>query len=281
MKIFMLLMLGLLCSCSTNVENSNNKLETKFYSISSGLLESVESKKPEGKDIDFQAYFQDLGLEFPAETKMTFVNKAMRLVVTSTPKGHEKLEEILKDINIEVTQFFIQTKISEKNDQLSAPGVTVLEGKQATIRIIQEQFLASEWQTPTSINKDDKFVNLPLTPTKNTQKEFGVTLETKATEVKLNSVKDTIHIQGKILLSELPIEQNTKFEENDLLKESLQSYSEDVCHYSLFIKDGATRKIKFNSGDKVYTVEFTVSKVDTSKLPQRPHKSGLPDFKRL
>jgi tetratricopeptide (TPR) repeat protein len=108
-------------------------LETKFYSISAGLLEIVESKSGAGIDgglgglggidagggdggPDFQGYFQKLGITFPPGAKIKFVQTAMRLVVTNIPENQDKLQEILRQIGIETPQVSIESKFIEINN---------------------------------------------------------------------------------------------------------------------------------------------------------------------
>jgi len=281
MKILMLLMVGLLCSCATDIHKSNNELETKFYTVSSNFLENVESKNKEAAKPNFQAFFEDLGIEFPAKTKINFVEKAMRLVVTSSPKAHEKLENTLKEINTETPQFMIQTKIYQGSDVLSAPMVTVLEGKQAVIRIVEERYLPVAWESPNSEMLDGNIVQSPPMPIFKDPKDFGITLDITANKIDIDSVENTIHIQGKTIFRNSPNVQNPKFQKNKLLTEHLHSYSEDFFNYSLFIKNGGTRKVNFKTGKNTYTVEFTVKEIDSVGLPKSGFKSGLPDFKRL
>ncbi|MCH2205118.1 MAG: hypothetical protein MK132_04505 [Lentisphaerales bacterium] len=99
-------------------------LETKFYSISAGLLDIVSNKEAadivdglgggEGGGGDqFKDYFTSLGISFPPGAKMKFVQQAMRLVVTNTPDNHRKLEEVLRQIGIETPQVSVESKFIE------------------------------------------------------------------------------------------------------------------------------------------------------------------------
>ena len=110
-------------------------LNTKFYSISAGLLEIVESREASGIGGDddlggddlgggdvsegpnFEAYFQKLGITFPPGARIKFVQSAMRLVVTNIPENQEKLQEILRQIGIETPQVSIESKFIEVNNR--------------------------------------------------------------------------------------------------------------------------------------------------------------------
>ena len=178
-------------------------------------------------------------------------------------------------------QFSIATKIYEDKNTLSSPQVTVIEGQEATIRVIEERYLPNGWESPKTILEKGKTNLMPPTPTFDDPKEFGVTLQVKANKVNIKSINKTIHVQGKIVLTDSPVLQSFDFEKNPLLREHIHNFSDDICYYSLFIKDGASRKVKFKSGDKEYVVEFTVTEIDPTGLPKPGFKSGLPDFKRL
>ena len=99
-------------------------LETKFYSISAGLLDIVSNKEAEdlidglggdegGEKGQFKDYFSNLGISFPPGAKVKFVQQAMRLVVTNTPDNHRKLEELLRQIGIETPQVSVESKFIE------------------------------------------------------------------------------------------------------------------------------------------------------------------------
>ena len=121
-------------------------LETKFYSISAGLLDIVANK--EGADIvdglgggdeggegdQFKEYFMSLGISFPPGAKMKFVQQAMRLVVTNTPDNHRKLDEVLRQIGIETPQVSVESKFIEiEHTNLDEFGFEWLIGRPGTI----------------------------------------------------------------------------------------------------------------------------------------------------
>ena len=198
----------------------------------------------------------------------------------------------------EVKQFSIQTKIYQEKDVLSAPQVTVIEGNQAIIRIVEERYLPMSWDSPKAINEKGNLTLQPPIPNFGDALDFGITLEATANSVNIDSLDDMIHIQGKVILSEIPITNSTEdnsvipkttdntqltkqLKKEVILKDYIGSYKTDTCLYSIFIKDKSTRKMKFKSGDKNYIVEFTVMEVDTRGLPSQSKDSTLPDFKRL
>ena len=73
-------------------------LETNFYTVSKGLLEFMNKIKysDDKTDNKFQKYFKNMGISFPSGTRIKFVHKAMRLVVTNTPENHKKIAKYLK-----------------------------------------------------------------------------------------------------------------------------------------------------------------------------------------
>lgn len=101
--------------------------ETKFYSISAGLLDIVANKEStddlagglggeeedSGQGSQFKDYFANLGITFPPGAKIKFVQNAMRLVVTNTPDNHRKLDEVLRQIGIETPQVSVESKFIE------------------------------------------------------------------------------------------------------------------------------------------------------------------------
>ena len=186
------------------------------------------------------------------------------VVVLSSCTSNRDLEQTLP----KEKQFSIETKICQGDDILSNPQVTVLEGKKAVIRIVQEKFLPSQWRSLTH-------------PAEMEAMEFGIRLETVAVKIPSNDEKAIIHLQGMVVLSEEPIEEESNFNGDKELLEQALSFSEDTCLYSFYIKDGSTKELKFKAGDKEYTVSFTVHELDLSDLPRPSKDSTLPDFKNL
>jgi type II secretory pathway component GspD/PulD (secretin) len=145
-------------------------LETKFYSISAGLLEIVETKESTGDLVGglgddapdegnkFLKYFETLGISFPPGAKMKFVPNAMRLVVTNTPVNHRKLEEVLRQIGIETPQVSIESKFIEiEHTNVEEFGFEWLVGRPNHINThpngIDHQLIgATDTSTPTVTN---------------------------------------------------------------------------------------------------------------------------------
>lgn len=81
-------------------------LETKFYALSSNLIPNINSNTKK----DFKSYFESLGVQFPAGTKVAYIESASRLVVTNTAAEHKKVHEIIKALNSKNTSIQGQLK---------------------------------------------------------------------------------------------------------------------------------------------------------------------------
>ncbi len=109
-------------------------LETRFYSIEAGVLESAKTRKSlaalKGKDGDsgdsgdsgdeeagkkqtLEELFRGFGVDFPQGSRITYNPRASKLIVHNTPENLRKLEAVLKEINVTPTQITIEAKFVE------------------------------------------------------------------------------------------------------------------------------------------------------------------------
>jgi general secretion pathway protein D len=79
--------------------------EDDFTSISPEIVDSGRS--------DWQKFFEDMGVEWPRGTRISYLQELGRLVVANTIENHEKLEQILRDINIVPSQIEIEARFVE------------------------------------------------------------------------------------------------------------------------------------------------------------------------
>lgn len=120
-------------------DDSIDKMETKFFQIKSGLINSIISNltvdeinldakksfdatsmlatsKIEGKKVlstDLQVYFLQRGLPFPPGSNIAWDSKTSMLVITNTPENIRIAESLIKEIDVNIPLVLIETKFVE------------------------------------------------------------------------------------------------------------------------------------------------------------------------
>lgn len=106
-------------------------LETRFYPVEAGVLDAERTRSGnlaigEGDawgggaaadggaaQVDLQEFFTGLGVDFPADSKISYFQRTGRLIVHNTPENLRKLERVLQEINVTPTQVTIEAKFIE------------------------------------------------------------------------------------------------------------------------------------------------------------------------
>ena len=81
-------------------------VETKIYPIEKDFINL-------GADEDIKSSFESRGISFPAGAAIVYDESIGRLIVTNTPENLQKIEDIIKEMNIVDPQVLIQTKFVE------------------------------------------------------------------------------------------------------------------------------------------------------------------------
>ncbi len=122
-------------------DNSINEMETKFFPIKSGLINSIVSNlnindkevDPDAKQLldtesflktsivldqkvlsaDLQNYFLIRGLPFPPGSNIAWDSKTSMLVLTNTPENIRIAESLIKEIDVDIPLVLIEAKFVE------------------------------------------------------------------------------------------------------------------------------------------------------------------------
>ena len=87
-----------------------DSMETRYFPVSATVAEAVPT--PEGADKpDWMAHFKKFNIDFPPGAKIAYVVGVNRLVVTNTDENLTKIETIIRQLDIPVTQVSIEAKI--------------------------------------------------------------------------------------------------------------------------------------------------------------------------
>lgn len=81
-------------------------VETKIYPIEKDFINL-------GTDENIKSSFESRGISFPAGAAIVYDESIGRLIVTNTPENLQKIEDIIKEMNIVDPQVLIQTKFVE------------------------------------------------------------------------------------------------------------------------------------------------------------------------
>lgn len=100
--------------------------ETRIYPVEPGFLTTsgtgdIRSRIEEdqggagaaGSAVDPLSFFQNYGVDFPEGAKIAYNSRTSRLIVTNTPTNLRKVEQILRELNIQPTQVTIESKFIE------------------------------------------------------------------------------------------------------------------------------------------------------------------------
>ena len=110
-------------------------IETKWYSVQPGFLDKIRgmATAPEGgagTDLwgggglearaappggDVETFFRKMGVEFPKGASIVFQPALSKLVVANTAPNHEKIERILREIDVPPKQVEIEARFVEVN----------------------------------------------------------------------------------------------------------------------------------------------------------------------
>lgn len=122
-------------------DDSINQMDTKFFQIKSGLINSIVSNinisgkesDPDAKKLidtksfmktsiiqdqkvmsaDLKIYFEQRGLPFPPGSSIAWDSKTSKLVITNTPENIRIAESLVKDIDIDIPLVLIEAKFVE------------------------------------------------------------------------------------------------------------------------------------------------------------------------
>jgi len=87
-----------------------DSMETRYFPVGATVAEAVPT--PEGADKpDWMAHFKKFNIDFPPGAKIAYVVGVNRLVVTNTDENLTKIEAIIRQLDIPVTQVSIEAKI--------------------------------------------------------------------------------------------------------------------------------------------------------------------------
>ncbi len=112
------------------------EMETRFYSVEAGVLDlggggggggdgdgggfgdfdggfEEEDEEDGGTRENLKAFFAELGVNFPAGSRIAYNDRAGKLVVTNTPQNLRNLEKALQEINKSPPQVTIEAKFVE------------------------------------------------------------------------------------------------------------------------------------------------------------------------
>ncbi len=110
-------------------------IETKWYSVQPGFLDKIRgmATAPEGGGAgdpwagggldaraapaggDVETFFRKMGVEFPKGASIVFQPALSKLVVANTAPNHEKIERILREIDVPPKQVEIEARFVEVN----------------------------------------------------------------------------------------------------------------------------------------------------------------------
>ncbi len=101
------------------------QLETRFYPVDAGFMRAEVTRSiggfadddddddDAGGAVDPRQFFESLGVEFPQGARISHDPRTSKLIVTNTPESLRKVEEILRELNVQPTQVTIEAKFVE------------------------------------------------------------------------------------------------------------------------------------------------------------------------
>ena len=111
----------------------------------------------------FKSSFENRGISFPAGAAIVYDESIGRLIVTNTPENLQKIESIIKEMNIVDPQVLIQTKFVEiKLNDLEELGFKYNFSRQNSnvSKLTQSDLIA--WESGTDQFLGDKYYNVYL-----------------------------------------------------------------------------------------------------------------------
>ncbi|MEM4248642.1 MAG: hypothetical protein QXH80_05200, partial [Candidatus Nanoarchaeia archaeon] len=115
-----------------------DELETRIYPIEqdTGITEAATGAEEggEGSTASVKSYFQQRGVQFPEGARVVYDSRISRIIATNTPDNLEKIERIIKELNVTDPQVLIEAKFVEvaQND-LNSLGFEWLISKPSTL----------------------------------------------------------------------------------------------------------------------------------------------------
>ncbi len=131
-------------------------VETKIYPIEKDVINL-------GTDENIKSSFENRGISFPAGAAIVYDESIGRLIVTNTPENLQKIESIIKEMNIVDPQVLIQTKFVEiKLNDLEELGFKYNFSRQNSnvAKLTQSDLIA--WEPGTEQFIGDKYYNVYL-----------------------------------------------------------------------------------------------------------------------
>lgn len=131
-------------------------VETKIYPIEKDVINL-------GTDENIKSSFENRGISFPAGAAIVYDESIGRLIVTNTPENLQKIESIIKEMNIVDPQVLIQTKFVEiKLNDLEELGFKYNFSRQNSnvSKLTQSDLIA--WEPGTEQFLGDKYYNVYL-----------------------------------------------------------------------------------------------------------------------
>jgi Flp pilus assembly secretin CpaC/tetratricopeptide (TPR) repeat protein len=113
---------------------SEGEMRTEFYPVKAGFFQTQRTREAEGlvewgvseseapsaggTDADqVRAYFENLGVVFPENSSVAYEPKTSKLIVHNSETNHQRIQKILRELNITPTQVTIEAKFVEINQE--------------------------------------------------------------------------------------------------------------------------------------------------------------------
>ncbi len=114
---------------------------TEFYTVEKEQISAVANDSTEEDQL--KEYFQNNGIDFPENARITYDEQTNKLIVTNTPENQDKVREKIKELNTNDPQIEIQVKFAEVSmNDLEELGFQYVVGRPTVPR--SETVVASE-----------------------------------------------------------------------------------------------------------------------------------------
>ncbi len=136
-----------------------DELETRIYPIEqdTGITEAAAgAEAAEGATASVQSYFQQRGVGFPEGARVVYDSRISRIIATNTPDNLEKIERLIKELNVTDPQVLIEAKFVEiAQSDLNSLGFEWLVSKPSTLTNLSPSSITFNQNDPLMRYSDD------------------------------------------------------------------------------------------------------------------------------